>query len=119
DVPQPGAGEAVLATWRMLLDSGRLQDGEPHLAGTARTPLARLSPATADEIGATMGAPVSVSTDRGTITLPRAPTEMPDRVVWLPQNSPGSTVNATLCAASGDVVRIAAGDPPEPGEGTR
>ena len=36
--PTPGAGEAVLAGWRMLLDDGRLQDGEPHLAGTARTP---------------------------------------------------------------------------------
>ena len=31
-----GPGEAVLASWRMLLDAGRLQDGEPHLAGTAR-----------------------------------------------------------------------------------
>ena len=27
-------GEAVLATWHELLDAGRLQDGEPHLAGT-------------------------------------------------------------------------------------
>ena len=36
----------------MLLDAGRLQDGEPHLAGTARPPVARLSAATAAEIGA-------------------------------------------------------------------
>ena len=38
---QPGPGEAVLAGWRMLLDAGRLQDGEPYLAGTARTPVVR------------------------------------------------------------------------------
>ena len=47
DAPQPGPGQAVLASWRMLLDNGRLQDGEPHLAGTAHRPVARLSAATA------------------------------------------------------------------------
>ena len=44
--PQPAAGEAILAGWRMLLDNGQLQDGEPHLAGTARAPVVRLSAAT-------------------------------------------------------------------------
>ena len=39
----PAAGEAVLATWSQLLDAGRLQDGEPYLAGTARPAVARLS----------------------------------------------------------------------------
>ncbi|PRC54071.1 NADH-quinone oxidoreductase subunit G, partial [Mycobacterium sp. ITM-2017-0098] len=39
----PAHGQAVLSGWRMLLDAGRLQDGEPYLAGTARTPAARLS----------------------------------------------------------------------------
>ena len=58
----PGQGEAVLTGWRMLLDSGRLQDGEPYLAGTARTPVARLSAATAAEIGAADGDSVTVST---------------------------------------------------------
>ncbi len=52
---RPGAGEAVLAGWRMLLDAGRLQDGEPYLAGTARTPVLRLSAGTAAEIGAAQG----------------------------------------------------------------
>ncbi|MFJ5870668.1 NADH-quinone oxidoreductase subunit G [Dietzia maris] len=106
--PEPGAGQAVLATWRMLLDDGRMQDGEPHLAGTARRPVARLSPTTARELGAADGDPVTVSTDRGAITLPLAVTEMPDRVVWVPQNSPGSAVGPTLGAAAGDLVGIAA-----------
>ncbi|GAA3509066.1 NADH-quinone oxidoreductase subunit G [Dietzia aurantiaca] len=107
--PAARPGQAVLATWRMLLDAGRLQDGEPHLAGTARRPVARMSPGTAAEIGAVDGHPVTVSTDRGAITLPLAVTEMPDRVVWLPQNSPGSAVGVTLGATAGDLVDIAAG----------
>ena len=98
---QPGAGEAVLAGWRMLLDDGRLQDGEPHLAGTARTPVARLSAETAAEIGAADGDAVTVSTSRGSITLPLAITDMPDRVVWLPLNSPGSAVHRQLGVTPG------------------
>ncbi len=89
--PQPHAGQAVLAGWRMLLDDGRLQDGEPHLAGTARTPVARLSRTTAAEVGVADGELVTVSTDRGAITLPLQVTDMDDRVVWLPLNSPGSS----------------------------
>ena len=34
----------VLASWRMLLDEGRMADGEPYLARTARPAVARLSP---------------------------------------------------------------------------
>ena len=93
----------------MLLDAGRMQDGEPHLAGTARTPVARISQGTAGEIGVASGDPLTVSTSRGAITLPCAITVMPDRVVWLPQNSPGSAVGVTLAAAAGDLVDIAAG----------
>jgi NADH-quinone oxidoreductase subunit G len=109
--PQPGAGEAILATWRHLLDLGSMQDGEEHLAGTARPAVIRLSATTAAEIGATgEGAPVTVTTDRGSITLPLAITEMPDRVAWLPTNSVGSTLRRTLAADAGSVVKISAGE---------
>ena len=60
--PTRRSGEAVLTGWRMLLDNGRLQDGEPHLAGTARKPVVRLSADTAAEIGAADGDAVTVST---------------------------------------------------------
>jgi NADH-quinone oxidoreductase subunit G len=108
---RPGAGEAVLSSWRMLLDAGRLQDGEPHLAGTARPPVVRLSPATATEIGAAEGDSVAVRSDRGEITLPLAITEMPDRVVWLPMNSPGSAVHQQLGTTIGAVVSIGRSQP--------
>jgi NADH-quinone oxidoreductase subunit G len=107
---QPGVGEAVLTGWRMLLDGGRLQDGEPYLAGTARTPMARLSPGTAAEIGAADGDAVTVSTSRGSITLPLTITDMPDRVVWLPLNSPGSAVHRQLGVTTGSIVRIGVGE---------
>ncbi|TQR88089.1 NADH-quinone oxidoreductase subunit G [Mycobacterium hodleri] len=103
------AGRAVLASWRMLLDAGRLQDGEPHLAGTARPSVVRLSPSTAAEIGARDGQPVTVATDRGAVTLALEVTEMPDGVVWLPLNSAGSHVNVTLGVAPGAIVDVAAG----------
>jgi NADH-quinone oxidoreductase subunit G len=93
----------------MLLDSGRLQDGEPYLAGTAPTPVVRLSAATAAEIGVAHGDPVTVRTDRGTVTLPLAVTAMADRVVWLPLHSPGSAVYRQLGASAGAIVSIGAG----------
>jgi NADH-quinone oxidoreductase subunit G len=102
----PGKGRAVLAGWRMLLDAGRLQDGEPHLAGTARLPVARLSATTAAGIGAAEGDLVTVGTDRGTITLPLTITDMVDGTVWLPLNSPGSAVHQQLGVTSGAVVTI-------------
>jgi len=105
--PRPEHGEAVLASWRMLLDNGRLQDGEPHLAGTARPPVARMSATTAVDIGAP--ATVRVSTWRGAVTLPLVITEMPDGVVWLPLNSPGCVVHRDLGVGPGAVVRLEAG----------
>jgi len=98
----------VLASWRLLLDDGRLQDGEPHLAGTARAPVARLSAETANAIGAADGDNITVSTARGEITLPLAITEMPEHVVWLPLNSPGSAVHRQLGVTPGAVVKIGA-----------
>ncbi len=107
--PEVGDGEAVLATWRQLLDHGLLQEGDPYLQATARTAVARVSPATAERVGAVDGGELTVSTDSGSLTLPLVVTAMPDGVVWLPANSDGSTPRATLGAGHGDVVRISGG----------
>jgi NADH-quinone oxidoreductase subunit G len=104
--PPLESGEAVLAGWRLLLDDGRLQDGEPYLAGTARPAVVRLSAVTAAGIGAVDGDVVIVSTGRGEIALPLAITEMADGVVWLPLNSPGSSVYNQLGVTAGAVVSI-------------
>ncbi|NLG46372.1 NADH-quinone oxidoreductase subunit G [Gordonia sp. (in: high G+C Gram-positive bacteria)] len=106
DLPTPAKGQAVLASWRMLLDFGRMQDGEPNLAGTAHPATVRLSAATAREIGVADGDRVGVRADHAAIDLPLTITEMPDRVVWLPMNSPGSRVCPMLNVAPGALVTI-------------
>ena len=114
--PEVLDGSALLATWPLLLDLGRMQDGEPFLAGTARRATARLSAATAKELGVVAGAPVTASSERGSVTLPVEIAEMPDRVVWVPTNSAGSEVRRHLAAGSGAVVRLAAAGPAEGGQ---
>ncbi|MHB1431249.1 MAG: molybdopterin dinucleotide binding domain-containing protein, partial [Streptosporangiaceae bacterium] len=99
-------GEAILATWHNLLDAGRMQDGEPHLAGTARPAVALMSAATAAENGVTDGGKVTVATDRGELTVPAQITTMPDRVVWLPTNSAGCPVRRELGAGHGTLVTV-------------
>jgi NADH-quinone oxidoreductase subunit G len=89
------------------LDAGRLKEGEPHLAGTARLPVARMSAATAAGIGATDA--VIVSTARGYVSMRLEITEMPNGVVWMPLNSTGSPVHRLLGVTTGAVVRIEAG----------
>jgi NADH-quinone oxidoreductase subunit G len=103
------SGRAVLATWRELLDDGRLQDGVETLAGTRRPTVARLSASTASAAGVADGGQLVVGTDRGSLTLPVAVTEMVDDVVWLPTYSTGSHVHAALGAVSGSVVSLKAG----------
>ncbi|MFI6506211.1 NADH-quinone oxidoreductase subunit G [Streptosporangium sp. NPDC050855] len=105
---RPEAGQAVLASWHLLLDDGRLQAGEPYLAGTARPAVALVSPATAAETGLTDGGQVTVGTERGSLTLPVRFAALPDRVVWLPANSAGRSITRDLRAVPGDVVTIAA-----------
>jgi NADH-quinone oxidoreductase subunit G len=82
--PYQPEGTFRLATWHQLLDDGRMQDGEPALAGTARPVVARVSPATAAQAGISGGDKVTVATHRGSVTVPVEVVPMMDRVVWLP-----------------------------------
>ncbi|WP_374775336.1 NADH-quinone oxidoreductase subunit G [Streptomyces sp. NBC_01310] len=105
-LPRPGVGEAVLAGHRLLLDLGRLQEGDDALAGTRHEASARLSAATAAETGVKNGDVLAVTGPAGSVELPLRITEMPDRVVWLPLNSTGSGVLADAGARPGTLVRI-------------
>jgi NADH-quinone oxidoreductase subunit G len=102
------AGEAVLSSWHWLLDDGPMQDGEPFLAGTAKKPRLHLSAATAAEIGVTEGELVTVSSDRGSLTLPLVVADLPDRVVWVPMRTPDAAVSRDLAVVPGAVVRLSA-----------
>ncbi|MEU3217937.1 NADH-quinone oxidoreductase subunit G [Streptomyces sp. NPDC006971] len=105
-LPRPGDGEAVLAGHRMLLDLGRLQEGDDALAGTRHASVARLSAATAAETGVEDGDLLAVSGPTGRVELPLKITDMPDRVVWVPLNSVGRGVPADTGARPGGLVRI-------------
>jgi NADH-quinone oxidoreductase subunit G len=99
-------GETVLATWNELLDAGRMQDGEPFLAGTARPPRALMSAATAAQAGTADGDKVTVATAAGAVTVPVQVTDMLDQVVWLPANSAGCAARRELGAGHGSRVTI-------------
>jgi NADH-quinone oxidoreductase subunit G len=121
-----GVLDVRLATWHQLLDSGRMQDGEPALAGTARPAVARMSPVTASEAGVADGDKVTVATDRGSVTVPAEVVPMADHVVWLPAaglpanqagiapypgdpeaaSRPGPTILAQLGAGHGATVTL-------------
>jgi NADH-quinone oxidoreductase subunit G len=105
-LPQPGPGEAVLAGHRLLLDQGRLQEGDDALAGTRHPAVARLSAATAEEVGVAEGQVLEVSGPDGSVRLPLQVTAMPDRVVWLPLNSVGGGVASDTGAVPGQVVKL-------------
>jgi NADH-quinone oxidoreductase subunit G len=99
----------VLASWHHLLDSGRMQDGERFLAGTAPKTAALLSATTADLHGLAQGDTVRVSTGSGVITIPVTIRDMTDHVIWLPTNSPGSAVRSTLGVDAGGAVSLTKG----------
>jgi NADH-quinone oxidoreductase subunit G len=108
-LPTAAAGEAILASWHELLDAGSLQDATPYLAATAKPLRAHISAGTAETLGVADGEFVTVSTDRGSITVPVLLSAMPDSVVWLPTKSPGSEIHRTLGVGAGAIVRLKGG----------
>jgi NADH-quinone oxidoreductase subunit G len=98
----PKDDELALATWKLMLDKGSMQDNEKHLAATARTPVCKVSGPAA----AALGPMVTVTGDRGSVTLPvEVAPDLADDVVWLPANSTGNGVLADL-ASPGSGVRV-------------
>ena len=106
-LPTPDGDHAILNSWRELLDLGTLQEGEENLAGTARPVEAVISAARAARLGVTTGDAITISTGRGSITLPARIGEIEESAIWLPRNSAGSQCIANLGAASGLVVKVA------------
>ena len=107
----------ALATWKQLVDLGSMQDGEEHLRATARRPVARLSQASYDavfgmldgEAGQRWQPEVTLTGDRGTVTLPVEIADLPADVVWVPARSFGRGVLAEL-ASPGSQVAVKSGD---------
>ncbi len=104
-VTGPQQGQVALATWKLMLDNGSMQDGEKYLRATARTPVCRLSPTAA----AAIGAMVTLEGDRGSVTLPvEVADDLADDIAWVPANSTGRGVLADL-ASPGSGVHLKGG----------
>ncbi|WP_309649376.1 NADH-quinone oxidoreductase subunit G [Nocardioides sp.] len=97
----------ALASWKQMLDNGSLQDGDKHLAATARPTVARVGRTVFDALGPT----VTVTGDRGSVTLPAVVADdLVDGAVWLPANSFGNGVLADV-ASPGSRVTVKGGTP--------
>ena len=101
--PAASDGKMNLASWRLLLDLGTLQDGEANLAGTARKATARISKARAEKLSVSEGELISISSELGSLKLPVEISEMADSDIWVPRNSIDSQVIANLGFVSGQV----------------
>ena len=98
--------QAVLTSWRRLLDLGTLQKGEENLAGTARRTVAVISPKRAASLGVVDGQLLKISNSNGSVTLPALVENIHDDAVWAPRNSAGSQLLANLGVAHNSVVTV-------------
>jgi NADH-quinone oxidoreductase subunit G len=88
-----------VATWKLLLDDGRMLDGDDYLKATARKPVALVSQQTLSGLGLTVGQPVELTAEHGSVMLPVGVADLPDGVVWAPTTS-------RWRAPAGSVVRL-------------
>lgn len=110
ELVEVGQGEALLAIHKPMLDAGRLQDGATMLAGSARRPVVFASRATVAGLGIDEGEELTLSTQRGSITLPLQFADLPDGVVWVPECSQGSIVHESLGNFGSSVTLSAKGE---------
>ena len=110
ELVEVGQGEALLATHKPMLDAGRLQDCASMLAGSARRPVVFASRATVAGLGIDEGEELTLSTQRGSITLPLQFADLPDGVVWVPECSQGSIVHESLGNFGSSVTLSAKGE---------
>jgi len=104
--PSPQGNEAILHSWRQLIDLGSLQAGEENLAGTARKSVVVISHARAEALGVNSGDLLKLSNERGSMILPAHLADIADESIWIPRNSEGSQAITTFGAAQGILVTV-------------
>ena len=104
--PAASSDQAVLTSWRRLLDMGTMQRGEDNLAGTRRQTVAVISEKRATSAGVVTGDQVRISNANGSITLPVLVEDIHDDAVWIPRNSFGSQALTALNAVHGELVTV-------------
>ena len=102
----PSENQAILTSWRNLLDEGTLQSGEPNLAGTAKKSECVISSDRAERLGIKDGDLIRVSNEIGSITLPARIGDIDFRAIWIPRNSKGSRPLVELGSSSHSLVTV-------------
>ncbi len=113
-VPSTGSGQAheasstasgslTLASWKQLLDDGRMQDGDEAMRRTARKPVLLVGRTTLEALGARVGDDVTLSGPLGSVRLPIGLADLADGTVWAPASSPGASVRHLVGPAGSDV----------------
>ncbi len=95
----------LLASWKQLLDDGRMQDGDEHLRATVRPAVVLVNAATLAGLGVEEGETVTLSGPLGTLALPVAVGDVAEGAVWAPASAPGASVRH-LVGPAGSAVSL-------------
>ena len=91
----------ALATWKQLVGHGSLLEDADVLLETQRPAVARINAETHEMLRGS--SEVTLTGDRGQVTLPVEVTDLPEGVVWVPANAWPGGVFATLSGPGGSV----------------
>ncbi|HEX2895387.1 MAG TPA: NADH-quinone oxidoreductase subunit G [Marmoricola sp.] len=101
--PRPSVDGLVLASWKQLIDDGRMQDGDDHYRATARRPVVLVNRATFESLGVEEGDLVTLTGPLGSLNLPVQVADLADGVVWAPASAPGASVRHLVGPAGSPV----------------
>ncbi len=109
EVSTGSTGEGlVLASWKQLVDDGRMQDGADDMRRTARKPIVLVGAATLADLGVRVGDPVTLTGPLGSIELPVGVADLAEGTVWAPASAPGASVRH-LVGPAGSTVTLTGG----------
>lgn len=106
-----------LATWKQLIDDGRMLTGDEAFLETARAGVALVSQATYE--AASLDGVVTIGTGIGSVTLPVEVVDMVDDTVWVPTNNGGINLHRDLGATSGSIVTLTCSTEKSPNRGSQ
>jgi NADH-quinone oxidoreductase subunit G len=100
----------VLASWKQLVDDGRMQDGDEAMRASGRKPVVLVPPVVLAGLDVAEGDPVVLTGPHGSVTLPVAVAEdLAPGVVWAPASAPGLSVRH-LVGPPGSPVQLKGGN---------
>ncbi|MGI9156321.1 MAG: NADH-quinone oxidoreductase subunit G [Marmoricola sp.] len=113
------AAPLVLASWKQLIDDGRMQDGDESQRGTARKPVLLVNAVTLADLGVAEGETVSVSGPLGSLQLPVRVADLVNGVVWAAASAPGAPARSLVGPAGCRVTVTAVTESPIADGGAR